>query len=50
MATRSGAPAAAKATGIASRRHRDHRDPTNFNDDTLFSDGVFLQWPEGTQF
>jgi general secretion pathway protein G len=23
---------------------------TNFNDDILFSDGVFLQWPEGTQF
>jgi type II secretion system protein G len=23
---------------------------TNFNDDILFSDGAFLQWPEGTQF
>jgi len=23
---------------------------TDFNDDILFSDGVFLQWPEGTQF
>jgi len=23
---------------------------TNFNDDILFSDGVFLQWPEGTQY
>jgi general secretion pathway protein G len=22
---------------------------TNFNDDILFSDGVFLQWPEGSQ-
>lgn len=22
---------------------------TNFNQDILFSDGVFLQWPEGTQ-
>ena len=23
---------------------------TNFNDDILFSDGAFLQWPEGTQY
>ena len=23
---------------------------TNFNDDILFSDGVFLQWPEGSQY
>ena len=23
---------------------------TNFNDDIVFSDGVFLQWPEGTQY
>jgi len=23
---------------------------TNFNQDILFSDGVFLQWPEGTQY
>jgi type II secretion system protein G len=23
---------------------------TNFNDDILFADGVFLQWPEGTQY
>ena len=22
---------------------------SNFNQDILFSDGVFLQWPEGTQ-
>ena len=22
---------------------------TNFNDDIIFSDGVFIQWPEGTQ-
>ena len=22
---------------------------TNFNQDILFSNGVFLQWPEGTQ-
>ncbi len=23
---------------------------TNFNDDIVFSDGAFLQWPEGTQY
>ena len=23
---------------------------TDFNDDILFSDGAFLQWPEGTQY
>ena len=23
---------------------------TDFNDDVLFSDGAFLQWPEGTQY
>ncbi|HEY3202445.1 MAG TPA: prepilin-type N-terminal cleavage/methylation domain-containing protein [Thermoanaerobaculia bacterium] len=23
---------------------------TDFNEDILFSDGVFLQWPEGTQY
>jgi general secretion pathway protein G len=23
---------------------------TNFNEDILFSDGAFLQWPEGTQY
>ena len=23
---------------------------TNFNDDIIYSDGTFLQWPEGTQY
>jgi type II secretion system protein G len=23
---------------------------TNFNDDIIYSDGTFVQWPEGTQF
>jgi general secretion pathway protein G len=23
---------------------------TNFNDDIVYSDGTFIQWPEGTQF
>jgi type II secretion system protein G len=23
---------------------------TNFNDDIIYSDGTFIQWPEGTQF
>jgi type II secretion system protein G len=23
---------------------------TNFNDDILYSDGTFIQWPEGTQY
>ena len=23
---------------------------TNFNDDIIYADGTFLQWPEGTQF
>ena len=23
---------------------------TNFNDDIYYSNGTFIQWPEGTQF
>ena len=23
---------------------------TNFNDDIVYADGTFIQWPEGTQY
>ncbi|MEP6992868.1 MAG: type II secretion system protein GspG [Acidobacteriota bacterium] len=52
---RYGLAAGSQAYNIRSRGKDGANDPitcgttTNFNDDILFSNGVFLQWPEGTQ-
>ena len=50
-ATRRRTTTASAPTGATTRRATlNCGTTTNFNDDIIYSDGTFIQWPEGTQF